>query len=776
MTGDLPSAATNDDADDVAVARSRKATDCNFLGCDLPFVLPHDVGHLGGTLKAAPAHFVVDEQLTAREDACDHGKHAYVRLQREGESTRDVAVRLADIFGVRPEEVGFAGLKDRHAVVTQTFSLPRDMLQPRELRTSPEGIAALCRAAGYAVEGLPRWHRGKLRRGELRANRFEVIVSATAASPEVAVAHAQRIANAMREAGGFANYFGPQRFGRGGVEHALLRGRKVLGQRFAHRSKVRGAAAQRTHSRWLDDLLLSGFQSALFNAWLAQRVRSGRFGSIHEGDVLTALPAGGRCWRLDGDTRSHVGNQHVAALEVSEAVPRVSDEAPHAAHGGAPADARHRHGVDTAAAFAAGAVSYTGPMLGRGCLRAGSGEAAMEEAVWSAYGVEGVQLTDLTALKSSPLVMGHRRVARLPLPSDLSIAACPEGVRFQFTLPPSSYATSLLREFIGDACGLADADSDDERAEADLAAAAEDPLDLPADPSSERAACASWARTPVRGWRLTCESPLHERKAIKEAIQLVEGVLAQTANEAAAARADTAARPAARADTAARPEAEHSCPPPPPQQQPPSVPPVRNSARCSIGSLGNGDAGAKGLTLLRCDDEGVDERVDVVAAVQRICADAQAIGAARLAPHVVRLLPVQGTCPVEHDAIVRALKPLLRARTSLREGWTSYAVQLTRRGKGNQAGPNARLDRAALIGAIGDEIVALAPHASVCLNQPETAVLVDVFDGGACVAVINGWDAMHECNLRKAGVQACVCVHAEDLREEEGPGDALAAP
>ena len=48
-------------------------------------------------------------------------------------TTYEVRNVLGELFGVRPDEIGYAGLKDMRAVSTQTFSLPRDKLLPWEL-------------------------------------------------------------------------------------------------------------------------------------------------------------------------------------------------------------------------------------------------------------------------------------------------------------------------------------------------------------------------------------------------------------------------------------------------------------------------------------------------------------------------------------------------------------------------------------------------------------------------------------------------------------------
>ena len=87
----------------------------------LPFITA-DLPGTGGRLKAEPAHFIVEE--IPLYEAGGSGAHLYISLTREGWTTRRVADALADLFAVSRRDVGFAGLKDRNARCTQTFSLP----------------------------------------------------------------------------------------------------------------------------------------------------------------------------------------------------------------------------------------------------------------------------------------------------------------------------------------------------------------------------------------------------------------------------------------------------------------------------------------------------------------------------------------------------------------------------------------------------------------------------------------------------------------------------
>ncbi|RMF86488.1 MAG: tRNA pseudouridine(13) synthase TruD, partial [Nitrospinota bacterium] len=89
---------------------------------------------------------------------------------------------------------------------------------------------------------------------------------------------AEAIARAI-QACGVPNYFGRQRFGRTGDN--AQRGEELLTT-----SRLPG-------SSWKGRLLLSAYQAALFNAWLAERIRRGWFLSLLSGDIAKKWDTGG---------------------------------------------------------------------------------------------------------------------------------------------------------------------------------------------------------------------------------------------------------------------------------------------------------------------------------------------------------------------------------------------------------------------------------------------------------------------------------------------------
>lgn len=232
---------------------------------DTPTITPELPG-IGGRLKADPSHFVVEE-IPVYEASGD-GNHLFVSLTREGWTTRRVAEALANLYGLPVQDIGYAGLKDRQARCTQTFSLPG---------LAPEDSQKIEPALPFRVNWARR-HTNKLKIGHLLGNRFRITVVELAVSQEEALARAQAVAAAIAQRG-VPNFFGDQRFGFEGAN--IPKGRKAfLGQ------GPRG-------DKWLNRLLTSAYQSHLFNRYLTRRIELGLFGQLLAGDVCKKAETGG---------------------------------------------------------------------------------------------------------------------------------------------------------------------------------------------------------------------------------------------------------------------------------------------------------------------------------------------------------------------------------------------------------------------------------------------------------------------------------------------------
>jgi tRNA pseudouridine13 synthase len=237
----------------------------------LPYVSDALPG-VGGRLRATPEHFVVEE--LALYPPSGVGQHLFINITKVGLTTKEVQRALVKSFDVHERDVGFAGMKDKHARTTQTFSVTVQHADDDELARR---LHALCDALPVEVNWAQR-HENKLRTGHLLGNQFTITVSDIEASADEALARANAIASALRTTG-LPNYFGPQRFGHDGAN--VERGLAVLQRK------------QYVKDRWLRRFLMSAFQSFLCNQYLTKRVESGHFGHLLPGDVAKKYDTGG---------------------------------------------------------------------------------------------------------------------------------------------------------------------------------------------------------------------------------------------------------------------------------------------------------------------------------------------------------------------------------------------------------------------------------------------------------------------------------------------------
>lgn len=227
-------------------------------GVPMLTALPYAGGAPGnrGRIRSTPEDFRVFEDLGFETSGA--GEHLFVQVRKRGANTAWVAQRLAELAGLKPGAVSYAGLKDRHALAEQWFSM--------HLPGCADPDWAQWQEPGVEVLTTARHHR-KLRRGALRGNRFVLIVREISGDRDALERRLRSIA-----ARGVPNYYGEQRFGRDGGNlakaDALLRGRL---RRIAR------------HER---GIYLSAARSFLFNQALAQRVATGSWAAGVDGDVM----------------------------------------------------------------------------------------------------------------------------------------------------------------------------------------------------------------------------------------------------------------------------------------------------------------------------------------------------------------------------------------------------------------------------------------------------------------------------------------------------------
>ncbi|MFT4249565.1 MAG: tRNA pseudouridine(13) synthase TruD [Pseudomonas sp.] len=321
---------------------------------------------LAARIRTRPEDFRVDEIDAFAPHG--EGEHLLLTLRKRGLNTAEVARRLARWAGIGEVGIGYAGLKDRHAITTQRFSvhLPRRVAPPLEA-LQDEDLQVL-----HSV-----WHNRKLPRGALAGNRFTLLLRQVEGDPAQIEARLAQIA-----ARGIPNWFGEQRFGRGGGN---------VGQALAMFAGARVRREQRS-------ILLSAARSELFNRVLTRRVGQGSWDSALEGEV----------WMLAG-SRSVFG-------------PEPWNDA-------------------LAQRLAAFDIHPTGPLWGEGELR--SSAACLQDELAALD--DEVSLRLRQGLEQAGLKQ-ERRALRLQVADLTWTWCEMDVLELTFSLPPGSYATALLHE------------------------------------------------------------------------------------------------------------------------------------------------------------------------------------------------------------------------------------------------------------------------------------------------------------------------------------------
>lgn len=209
-----------------------------------------------GVIRSSPEDFIVDEVLGFDPDG--EGNHAFLHIRKRNTNTEWLARQLAEIADVPLSEVGYAGLKDRHALTTQFFTVNLSGKQEPEWQ--------LLNSDEVTVLEVER-HRRKLRRGRLQQNNFRITVRQLGGECGALEERLLKIASR-----GVPNYFGEQRFGHHfrNLEHAMAMFRDE----------------QRRIDRHKRGLYLSTARSWLFNRVLSRRVEQGNWDKALPGESL----------------------------------------------------------------------------------------------------------------------------------------------------------------------------------------------------------------------------------------------------------------------------------------------------------------------------------------------------------------------------------------------------------------------------------------------------------------------------------------------------------
>jgi len=225
---------------------------CHRIALQTPYA--HGEPLAGGILRQTAEDYIVDEIPLLEPDGA--GEHVWLKIRKRHTNTDFVAKQLQKLAGVKSMAVSYAGMKDRHALTTQWFSV--------HLPTTEEPDWQSLSSDEIDIVEVKR-HSRKLRRGTLLGNHFIIQVRDIDVDHDALMRRAESI-----KKHGVPNFFASQRFGHAGANlnkaQAMFEGDRRI----------------KRHQR---SIYLSTARSLLFNYILSERVNNKTWHSLQIGDI-----------------------------------------------------------------------------------------------------------------------------------------------------------------------------------------------------------------------------------------------------------------------------------------------------------------------------------------------------------------------------------------------------------------------------------------------------------------------------------------------------------
>lgn len=184
-------------------------------------------------LKQQPNDFIVEE-LSSVPVSSEKNEHAVFLLEKQEIDTFDAVRRIAQRLRISLFEIGYAGLKDKHALARQYISIPT--------KYNVQGLkmdSLVLTLAGYS--------RKKIKIGDLIGNRFTILVRDI---------QEKELADIAQRAGtiptsGAPNYFDSQRFG--SVIDTTFIGKDIVLKKYEHAVKQYLTSYQKSEPKKIKD-------------------------------------------------------------------------------------------------------------------------------------------------------------------------------------------------------------------------------------------------------------------------------------------------------------------------------------------------------------------------------------------------------------------------------------------------------------------------------------------------------------------------------------------
>jgi len=171
------------------------------------------------------------------------GEHLVIKIRKKDMTTWEMLNTLASHLGIKKREIGYAGLKDKHAMTIQYISILKKYKDQLDIFSHPQ------------IKILQTYiHENKIRIGHLKGNRFHIRLK------KVFGVQKDKIESTLQwiEQYGVPNYFGDQRFGNS--KQNWSDGKAILEGKLKMRDRTKR------------EFLINAYQSYLFNNWLSRRI------------------------------------------------------------------------------------------------------------------------------------------------------------------------------------------------------------------------------------------------------------------------------------------------------------------------------------------------------------------------------------------------------------------------------------------------------------------------------------------------------------------------
>ena len=176
-------------------------------------------------------------------DFANRGSYLILKIKKIDMSTFKLISVISKATKLEQRDIGYAGLKDKNATTIQYISIPKKYEREIVQNLTTNRIEILDRT----------YNKFPIKVGQLKGNKFSIILNNV--TPK-ANGQIRNIAINMKQKG-IPNYYGYQRFGED--SQSYLQGKEIA----YSGKKLRGAR---------EKLLVSAYQSHLFNRWLSKRV------------------------------------------------------------------------------------------------------------------------------------------------------------------------------------------------------------------------------------------------------------------------------------------------------------------------------------------------------------------------------------------------------------------------------------------------------------------------------------------------------------------------